>query len=97
MAVTFQSRDPFTPADIARAPARAVGGRLFLPPAARAGGAVPAVVMLHGSGGMIADRVKYGPQLAAMGIAVLMVETYDSRRDLAAGFIERQMRSLLAD
>lgn len=89
VAVTLRSRDPFTPAAIAGAPARAVGGRLFLPPGARPNGATPAVVMLHGSGGMIADRVKYGPQLAAMGIAVLLVETYDSRRDLAAGFIER--------
>jgi dienelactone hydrolase len=45
--------------------------------------------MLHGSAGMIADRAKYGPQLAAMGIAVLLVETYDSRRDLATTFIQR--------
>jgi dienelactone hydrolase len=45
--------------------------------------------MLHGSAGMIQDRAKYGPQLASMGIAVLLVETYDSRRDLGVGFIER--------
>jgi dienelactone hydrolase len=45
--------------------------------------------MLHGSAGMISDRAKYGPQLAAMGIAVLLVETYDSRRDLATSFIDR--------
>ena len=32
---------------------------------------------------------KYGPQLATMGMAVLLIETYDSRRDLATGFIER--------
>ena len=38
---------------------------------------------------MLPDRIKYGPQLAAMGIAALLVETYDSRRDLAIGFIER--------
>jgi len=46
-------------------------------------------VMLHGSAGLIADRAKYGPQLAAMGVAVLLVETYDSRADLGTGFIER--------
>jgi dienelactone hydrolase len=45
--------------------------------------------MLHGSAGLIQDRAKYGPQLAAMGVAVLLVETYDSRRDLATSFIER--------
>ncbi len=50
---------------------------------------IPAVVMLHGSAGMIYDRAKYGPQLASMGIAVLLVETYDSRRDLATSFIAR--------
>ena len=87
--VTFPSSDPFTPADIGRAPARTVGGLLFLPPGARPDHSTPAVVMLHGSAGLIADRARYGPQLAAMGVAVLLVETYDSRRDLAVGFIDR--------
>jgi dienelactone hydrolase len=87
--VTFQSSDPFVPRDIGHAPGRAVSGLLFLPPHAEPDHATPAVVMLHGSAGMIADRAKYGPQLAAMGIAVLLVETYDSRRDLAATFIQR--------
>jgi dienelactone hydrolase len=88
-AVTFPSSDPFVPAAIGRAPARTVGGLLFLPPDAAPNHALPAVVMLHGSAGMIQDRAKYGPQLAAMGIAVLLVRTYDSRRDLGTGFIER--------
>jgi dienelactone hydrolase len=87
--VTFHSSDPFTPGDIGRAPSRAVGGLLFLPAHARPTSGIPAVVMLHGSAGMISDRAKYGPQLASMGIAVLLVETYDSRRDLATSFIDR--------
>lgn len=87
--VTFQSSDPFLPRDIGRAPRRMVRGLLFLPPGAPHAHAVPAVVMLHGSAGMIADRAKYGPQLAAMGVAVLLVETYASREDLATGFIDR--------
>jgi dienelactone hydrolase len=87
--ISFQSVDPFAPRDIGRAPARTVHGLLFLPATAAPDHATPAVVMLHGSAGMIADRAKYGPQLAAMGVAVLLVETYDSRRDLGAGFIER--------
>ena len=87
--VTFASSDPFTPRDIGRVPARQVSGLLFLPPHTAPDHSVPAVVMLHGSAGMIYDRAKYGPQLASMGIAVLLVETYDSRRDLGTGFIQR--------
>jgi dienelactone hydrolase len=87
--VSFPSSDPFAPADIGRAPHRTVSGLLFMPPGAPTDHATPAVVMLHGSAGMIADRMTYGPQLAAMGVAVLLVETYDSRRDLATGFIDR--------
>ena len=88
-AVAFPSSDPFAPRDIGRAPARTVNGLLFLPATAAPNHTTPAVVMLHGSAGLIADRAKYGPQLAAMGIAVLLIETYDSRRDLGTGFIER--------
>jgi dienelactone hydrolase len=87
--VSFPSSDPFVPRDIGRAPKRTVSGLLFLPKAAAPNHPVPAVVMLHGSAGLIDDRAKYGPQLAAMGIAVLLVKTYDSRRDLATGFIQR--------
>jgi dienelactone hydrolase len=87
--ITFQSSDPFAPRDIGRAPARAVRGILFLPATAAPDHATPAVVMLHGSAGMIRDRATYGPQLASMGIAALLIETYDSRRDLGTDFIER--------
>jgi dienelactone hydrolase len=88
-AVTFRSSDPFVPAEIGRAPVRTVSGLLFLPPGAAPDHATPAVVMLHGSAGMIQNRAQYGPQLASMGIAVLLVETYDSRRDLGTAFIDR--------
>jgi dienelactone hydrolase len=87
--IQFPSSDPFSPADIGHAPTRTVRGLLFMPPGARPDHSTPAVVMLHGSAGLIADRAKYGPQLAAMGIAVLLVETYDSRKDMARGFIGR--------
>jgi dienelactone hydrolase len=87
--VTFQSSDPFSPRDIGRARPRTVSGLLFLPPGAAQNHATPVVIMLHGSAGLIYDRARYGPQLAAMGIAVLLVETYDSRRDLGTGFIQR--------
>ena len=87
--VLLRSSDPFSPATIGRAPARTVNATLYLPADARPGHPAPAVVMLHGSAGMLPDRTKYGPQLAAMGVAVLLVETYDSRRDLATGFVDR--------
>lgn len=87
--VTFRSSDPFVPAAIGRAPSRVVSGLLFLPAHAAPDHTIPAVVMLHGSAGLIRDRAKYGPQLASMGVAVLLVQTYDSRRDLGTGFIER--------
>ncbi|OYV34569.1 MAG: hypothetical protein B7Z80_20875 [Rhodospirillales bacterium 20-64-7] len=87
--VTFDSSDPFVPRDIGRAPRRTVRGVLFLPLHAPPDHSVPAVVMLHGSAGMIYDRAQYGPQLAAMGVAVLLVETYVSREDMASRFIDR--------
>jgi dienelactone hydrolase len=90
--VHFASSDPFSPADAGHAKARTITGLLFLPPGAKSDHSTPAVVMLHGSASMIADRAKYGPQLASMGIAVLLVETYDSRRDLATSFIDRVVR-----
>lgn len=87
--VTVESSDPFIPADIGHAPRRAVQGLLFMPANARPDHTTPAVVMLHGSAGMISDRAKYGPQLASMGVAVLLLETYDSRADLGTGFVQR--------
>ena len=62
---------------------------LFVPKTTVPDQTTPAVVMLHGSAGMIDDRAKYGPQLASIGIAALLVETYDSRRDLGTGFVEQ--------
>jgi hypothetical protein len=59
--VAFRSSDPFVPRDIDRAPVRTVQGLLYLPPDAAPNRAIPAVVMLHGSAGMIRDRAKYGP------------------------------------
>jgi dienelactone hydrolase len=88
-AVTFASSDPFVPADIGRAAARTVRGLLFLPPGAPPDHTTPAVIMLHGSAGLIADRARYGPQLASMGVAVLLIETYASREDLGTSFIDR--------
>jgi dienelactone hydrolase len=51
---------------------------------------VPAVVLLHGAGGVLPAREHlYGRQLAAMGAAALVVDVFGARRDRATGFTER--------
>jgi dienelactone hydrolase len=88
--VSFLSSDPFVPRNFGRAPPRMVGAELFLPENASAHNKVPAVVLLHGSAGNADERAAtYGPPLAAMGIAVMVIETYASRPDLGTSFIER--------
>ncbi len=88
--VTIVSSDPFIPRDFGHAPPRTVGAQLFLPPDASPTSKVPAVVLLHGSAGNADERAAtYGPPLAAMGIAVMVIETYASRPDLGIGFIAR--------
>ena len=90
--VTLSSSDPFTPADIGHAPRRPVRALLYLPPGASATHKVPAVVLLHGSVGNYQERgYRYGLPLAELGIAVLVVETYASRTDLATSFIGRAL------
>lgn len=88
--VMLQSSDPFAPSDIGRAPARNVAAQLYLPMGAVADRSTPALVLLHGSGGLQSERgERYGRELATMGVAVLVVETYDSRRDLGRSYIDR--------
>ena len=58
-----------------------VVGRLFLPPEASAQNPVPAVVILHGSGGDFTNRsVHLARKLAAVGIAGFAVDTFRSRK-----------------
>lgn len=88
--VTLASSDPFIPEDIGHAPQRAVTARLFLPAEASPRHPVPAVVLLHGSAGNVAERgERYGVPLAAMGVAVMVVDSYASRPDLGDSYIAR--------
>jgi len=90
--VTLASSSPYLLIDVdrKRAPATTVHGTLFLPPGPHAPHALPAVVMLHGSSGLLAAReLTYGKQLAAMGIAVLVVDSFGARRDRGSSYIER--------
>jgi dienelactone hydrolase len=90
--VALASSSPYLLTDIdrKRAPATTVHGTLFLPPGPHAPHSLPAVVMLHGSSGVLEAReLTYGKQLAAMGIAVLVVDSFGGRRDRGSSYIER--------
>ena len=88
--VRLRSSDPFAPKDIGRAPARTVTAQLYLPLNAAPDHSTPAVILLHGSAGLTAARGdRYGRELSGMGVAVLVVETYDSRTDLGQSFVDR--------
>ena len=91
--VTYPSASPFSPADFAdmqEAPKATARATLFLPPGKHNPRSLPAVIMLHGSGGVLSAReLTYGRQLAAMGIVALAVDVFAARRDLGTGFIDR--------
>lgn len=89
--VSFPSSSPFSPAQAgSSAEATTALGYLYLPRAASAARPVPAVVLLHGAGGVLPAREHlYGRQLAAMGAAALVVDVFGARRERAAGFTER--------
>ncbi|NBB84439.1 MAG: dienelactone hydrolase, partial [Alphaproteobacteria bacterium] len=62
----------------------------------------PAVVLVHGAGGVIGARERtYARQFAAMGVAALVIDAFAARRDLATGFTARLLAitetMLLAD
>ena len=88
--ISFPSRSPFTLSDLDDADRTAVQATLFLPPGAAKPHSLPAVVMLHGAGGVLESReLTYGRQLAAMGVAALAIDSFGSRRDRGIGFTQR--------
>jgi dienelactone hydrolase len=88
--VLFPSSSPFAPSDAQGAEPTTAIGRIYLPPGRHADGSVPAVIMLHGAAGIVANReLIYGPQLAEMGVAALVIDSFGTRRDLATDFIDR--------
>ena len=65
-------------------------GRLYLPTGPQAARSAPAVILLHGSGGILPSReLTYAPQLARMGVAALVVDSFGARRDRGTEFIDR--------
>ena len=92
--VSWPSTSPFAPEDIGAgpdaAPPTTAQGRLYLPPGQHAPRSVPAVVLLHGSGGILPMReLTYAPQLARIGVAALVVDSFGARRDRGTEFIDR--------
>jgi len=87
--VRFASTSPFVLAEAGDdAAAVEAEGRLFLPP--DAAGPVPAVVLLHGAGGVSWDRERrYARQFAARGWAALVVDVFGARVAPGTGFTER--------
>jgi dienelactone hydrolase len=92
--VKLESFSPFTPFDALRRSGEsptAVEGVLAFPK----GGAgnprrIPAVVLLHGAAGVLWSReVTYARQLAELGVAALVVDTFGARRERATSFDER--------
>lgn len=91
-AITFPSSSPFLLADAGtrRAEPTTAYGTLFVPPGRHPPRSLPAVVMLHGSGGVQSAReLTYGKQLSAMGVVALVVDAFGARRDRGTGFTER--------
>jgi len=87
--VSFASSSPFVLAEAGDgAPPVRAQARLFLP--SDGAGAVPAVVLLHGAGGVSwARERRYARQLAARGWAALVVDVFDARVEPGTGFTER--------
>lgn len=94
--VTFASTSPYALADVGKGPERdppqAAQGRLFMPASASAAAPVPAVIFLHGAGGISQAReLTYARQLAARGVAALAIDVFGARRERASRFIDRIM------
>jgi dienelactone hydrolase len=93
-AAIWPSSSPFAPEHIGGEPEddppTPALGRLYLPPGTHAARSLPAVILLHGSGGVLAAReLTYAAQLAAMGVAALVVDSFGARRDRGTEFLER--------
>lgn len=97
--VTIASSSPFAPRDISpgahdardAGPATSAAAQLYLPADASAAHKVPAVVLLQGPAGPPQGpfSAKYGKQLAAMGVAVLAIDSFGSRKELGTSLVDR--------
>ena len=91
---TFLSHSPFNLANVGEGPERdpptPADARLYMPPGASATSPSPAVVLLHGAGGVLRAReLTYASQYAAMGAAALVIDAFGARPERASSFNER--------
>ncbi|WP_372426326.1 dienelactone hydrolase family protein [Salinarimonas chemoclinalis] len=92
--ITFRTRSPFTLADMVRgdAPETTAKGVLLTPGAVATAKSLPAVVILPGLGGIIAEReIRYAKRLAGEGYVALAVDTFGSR---GAAYANHSLRAL---
>ncbi len=88
--VSFKTTSPFALSHVgaAKTPETTAKAILFLPDDLSK--PVPAVILLHGAGGVLAAReLTYGRQYAAMGVAALVVDVFGARGGRGRGFARR--------
>ncbi|MGE0154763.1 MAG: dienelactone hydrolase family protein [Reyranellaceae bacterium] len=90
-ALEVASFSPFVPSGIGKdAPQAKARLTWYAPRGASASVRAPAVVLLHGAGGVSYARENtYAAQLASMGIGAVVVDVFGARRDLATSFVDR--------
>lgn len=89
-AVSFETASPFGLRQVGTAdtPGTTAKATLFLPDDLSV--PVPAVILLHGAGGVLTAReMTYGRQYAAMGVAALVVDVFGARGGRGRGFARR--------
>lgn len=96
-AITFPSHSPFALEDVGRGPDRdppvKARARLYLPKRAAQAPRAPAVILLHGAGGVLSNReLRYGPQLAEMGVAALVIDVFGARGGRGQRFTDRLLK-----
>jgi len=89
--VEIDSFSPFVPSAIDKdAPKAKAKLTWYAPQGASPANKAPAVVLLHGAGGVSYARENtYAAQLASMGIGAMVVDVFSARRDLATSFVDR--------
>src|SRR5262245_33420703 len=97
--VSYPSRSPFAlvfaggNGNGEEAPATEARATWFAPRGLAPGERAPAVVMLHGSGGVLSAReLAYGREFAAAGVGALVVDSFAARREVATSFTDRLIR-----
>lgn len=88
--VGFASTSPFGLVDAGDTAPEVTARALYFRPLAESGAPAPAIVLLHGAGGVMQPReLTYARQFQEDGYAVLVIDAFASRVDRGTGFVER--------